>query len=142
MPALTQYLSVYLLGILELWVAIPTGIAFKMSVIATALVSAAGALTSGVIVLAVGAPLRNRLLRLKTNNTGNINNNIQKIWNEFGIVGLGLIAPFFTGVHLGTAIAVALGCSWKKTLFWMSIGTVVWSFILSYAALAGFSFFR
>jgi uncharacterized membrane protein len=142
MAVLAQYLTVYLLGILELWIAIPAGIAFKIPVMATALVSGAGALTSGVIVFAVGAPLRNWLLRIKTKKTGSLDSIIQKIWNEFGIAGLGLISPFFTGVHLGTAIAIALGCTWRKTLLWMSIGTVVWSFIIAIAAAAGFSLFR
>jgi uncharacterized membrane protein len=142
MAVLAQYLTVYLLGILELWIAVPAGMALKMPVIATALVSAAGALTSGVIVLAVGAPLRNWLLRMKTKKTGKLDNSVQKIWNEFGIVGLGLIAPFFTGVHLGTAIALALGSPWRKALLWMSIGTLAWSFIIAYAAAAGFSLFR
>jgi hypothetical protein len=142
MPHPAQYLTVYLLGILELWIAIPAGTAFKMPVIATALVSAAGALTSGMIVLSIGAPLRNRLLRMKTKKTGTLDSNVQKIWNEFGIVGLGLIAPFFTGVHLGTAIALALGCTWRITLLWMTIGALAWSFIIAYAAAAGFSLFR
>jgi hypothetical protein len=142
MPVLAQYLSVYLLGILELWIAIPAGIALKMPVFAAALVSAAGALTGGVIVLAVGAPLRTWLLRMKTKKTGTLDGSIQKIWKEFGIAGLGLVAPVFTGVHLGTAIAIALGCTWRKTLLWMSIGTIIWSFIIGYAASAGFSFFR
>jgi uncharacterized membrane protein len=142
MPVLAQYLTVYLLGILELWIAIPAGIAFKMPVIATALVSAAGAITSGIIVHSIGAPLRNRLVRITTRKTGRLDSNVQKIWNEFGIVGLGLIAPFFTGVHLGTAIALALGCPWRKTLLWMTIGTLAWSFIIAFAAAAGFSLFR
>jgi uncharacterized membrane protein len=142
MPVLAQYLTVYLLGILELWIAIPAGIAFKLPVIAVALVSGAGALTSGIIVFAVGAPLRNWLMRMKTKKTGALDSNIQKIWNEFGIAGLGIIAPFLTGVHLGTAIAIALGCTWRKTLLWMTIGTLLWSFIIAIAAAAGFSLFR
>jgi|WetSurMetagenome_2_1015567.scaffolds.fasta_scaffold00368_7 hypothetical protein len=142
MPVLPHYLSVYLLGILELWIAIPAGIAFKIHPLATALVAAAGALTGGIIVLAVGAPLRNWLITIRTRKTGGLDGNIQKIWNEFGIAGLGLIAPFLTGVHLGTAIAIALGCSRRKTLLWMAIGAIVWSLIISYAAAAGFSFFR
>jgi hypothetical protein len=142
MPVLVQFLSVYLLGILELWIAIPAGIALKIPVIAVALVSGAGALTSGVIVFAVGAPRRNWLLRMKTKKTGSLDSNIQKIWNEFGIAGLGLIAPFLTGVHLGTAIALALGCTWRITLLWMTIGALAWSFIIAYAAAAGFSLFR
>lgn len=142
MPDIAQYLTVYLLGILELWIAIPAGISLKMPVVAAALVSGAGALTSGVIVFAVGAPLRNWLLRIGAKKTSGRDSLIQKIWNEFGIAGLGLIAPFFTGVHLGTAIALALGCTWRKTLLWMSIGTVLWSFIIAIAAAAGFSLFQ
>lgn len=142
MPVLAQYLTVYLLGILELWIAIPAGIALKMPVVAAALVSDAGALTGGVIVFAVGAPLRNWLLRRKTKKSGSLDSTIQKIWNEFGIAGLGLVAPFFTGVHLGTAIALAFGCSWRKTLLWMTIGTMLWSVIIAVAAAAGFSFFK
>jgi uncharacterized membrane protein len=141
-PVLAQYLSVYLLGIFELWVAIPAGIAFNFPVIATVLVSAAGAITSGLIVCAAGVPIRTWLMRMKTKKTGTLDGNILKIWKEFGIVGLGLIAPFFTGVHIGTAIAIALGCTPRKTMAWMTIGTVVWSFIIAYAAAAGFSFFR
>jgi hypothetical protein len=142
MPAAAHYFTVYLFGILELWIAIPAGIALKLPVVAAAFVSASGALTSCVIVIAVGAPLRNWLLQRKTKKNGSLDGTIQKIWIEFGVAGLGIIAPVFTGVHLGTAIALALGCSWKKTLLWMTIGTVAWSVIIAVAATAGFSLFR
>ena len=41
-----------------------------------------------------------------------------------------------------TCLDKMLGCTWRKTLLWMSIGTVVWSFIIAIAAAAGFSLFR
>ena len=139
---LIQYLSVYLLGIVELWGAIPAGLAFKLHPVSVAILSAAGSITSAVIVLLVGEPLRKRLLSLKKSTAQKPAGKLQHVWDKYGVPGLSLIAPLLTGAHIGAAIALSLGGKKLQIILWMSVSCLIWATILTAAGTFGFSFFQ
>ncbi len=134
---LVSCFTVFGLGILELWVAIPVGFGLGLTPFLAGLFAALGAVLSVVIVLAVGAPLRNWLLRLRKPEAEGKPTKIQLIWNKYGIVGLGLLAPVVIGAHFGAAFAVAVGAPAQKTLFWFTVGIIVWAVIATWLAHAG-----
>jgi uncharacterized membrane protein len=132
-------LSIYLIGLLELWIAIPLGFALKINPFITAFFASIGAISSCIIIILIGVPIRNKFYKTKIFKKKFENKYFQKVWNEFGIFGLGLIAPIFTGVHIGTAIALFWGCSARNTIFYMSIGTIIWTIILTVLTSLGIS---
>jgi hypothetical protein len=68
--------------------------------------------------------------------------NFYKIWNKYGIIGLGLISPLLFGAPLGAALGIALGAEKKALFIWMSIGIIIWSIILTYAGYIGLMTFQ
>jgi uncharacterized membrane protein len=137
-----KYAMVFGLGILELWAAIPVGLAFKLTPFAAGGLAALGSIFSVVIVLAVGKPLRNWLLRLRKNKVENTESKIQLTWNKYGVAGLGLLSPLLVGAHIGAAFAVAAGASPQKIMLWFSIGVVFWSVVGTCVFSAGLSLYQ
>lgn len=134
-----EYLSVFGLGILELWLAVPAGLGLKLSPFVSGLLAAMGAIFSVVLVIAIGAPLRNWLLSLRKQQVESRESKTQKIWDKYGIAGFGLIAPIILGAHIGAAFAIAAGSHPKKVLLWFSAGVLMWTLIATLVTTAGFS---
>ncbi len=138
---LSKYLSVFLIGILELWGAVPAGLALKLNPFYVALFSAAGAATSAFLVLIVGEPLRKWILKFKKTNFEKENGKLKSVWDKYGIPGLCLIAPFLLGAHLGAAIGITLGGKKSVIAVWMTISCIVWAGIFTFLGTMGVSFF-
>jgi len=67
------------------------------------------------------------------------------IWDRYGVVGLGLLAPLLVGAPLGTALGLLPGAPVRRLLLWVSVGIVLWSALLTAAGalgLAGFETLR
>jgi len=128
---------VFILGAGELWVAIPAGIAIKLHPWMVALTSASGAALGSLTVIFLGARLRAWLLKEKEPQD-NPNGFIFKIWQRYGIIGLGLLAPLVTGAPLGAALGISMGAEPRKLLGWMVIGILLWTVILTLSAWLGF----
>ena len=130
MSIIIKLLTVIGLGIVELWAAIPAGIAFGFPPVLTGIASAVGALIAAALVILLGDKIRKRLLK-KMNKGEKSKGRIYKIWDKYGVIGLGLISPLITGSLLGAAIGISLGAVPKKLMIWMSIGIVAWAAILT-----------
>lgn len=138
MELVYKLLSVFGLAIIELWVAIPTGIALKLDPVLTGLTAAAGAMTGAVLTLLVGGRVRSWLARRHHKTGGSTKRGrLYRIWERYGVVGLGLLAPLLVGVPIGTAIGVALGAPARRLLLWIIAGVALWSAILALASALG-----
>lgn len=142
MALLLKYLTVYLIGIIELWVAVPTGLAFKLDPLLIVVCSATGASTGAFLVVLIGEPLRQWLLRFKRADVDKPEGRIKKIWDRYGIPGLCLIAPFLTGAHFGAAIGLTLGGDKKIIMVWMIVSCFLWATIFTVTGAMGVSLFK
>jgi hypothetical protein len=138
----SKCISVYFIGIIELWAAIPTGLAFKLNPILIALFSAAGTITSAYLVLIIGEPLRKWLLSLRKTSIEKNDNSFRQIWEKYGIAGLCLISPLLLGAHPGVAIGITLGGNKKAIAVWMTISCLIWSSFFTILGTMGFSIFH
>lgn len=138
MEFIVQALVVFILGVLELWLAIPVGLVMGLNPVAIAIMSILGAICGALIVARVGERFRNWLSQkygwdiLKKRQGV-----IHKIWLKYGVIGLGLLSPFVTGAPLGTALGIALGTPKKRLLLWIGIGIVLWGIGLTIAGAMG-----
>ena len=131
-------LLVYLAGIVELWMAVPLGLLLGLSPPITGIISALGSITSALIVGFAGANLRRRFLKWRYGSEEGLKKGrLYKIWNEYGVIGLGILSPLFFGAALGTALGIILGARKNKLLIWMTIGIVLWSAGLTVAVYLG-----
>ncbi|MBF8267013.1 MAG: small multi-drug export protein [Dehalococcoidia bacterium] len=126
------------IGAVELWAAIPAGFALGLHPAATGITAAIGAMVGVLIVMILGNPIRTWLVRKHSaTHKDTEHGRIYRIWNRYGVVGLGLLAPLLTGAALGTALGVTLGTRTGRLLFWMAIGIVLWSGGLTLAIALG-----
>jgi len=138
MDVLPKVVSVFGLGAVELWAAVPAGFALGLHPMATGIVSAVGAFTSGLAVALLGDRARAWLVaRHGVPPDGGGHGTIRRIWDRYGVVGLGLLAPLLVGAPLGTALGLLLGAPVRRLLLWVSVGIVLWSALLTAAGALG-----
>ncbi|HOT07300.1 MAG: hypothetical protein A4E45_02107 [Methanosaeta sp. PtaB.Bin039] len=136
MAAAWEILSVACLALVELWGAIPLGLAMGLNPALVCVISAAGATFGAGGVILAGERLRSWLL-CRTGRSPGKDGWARRIWERFGVAGLGLSAPLISGVPLGAAIGVALGAHPRSLMLWISAGTIIWSVILTILFSAG-----
>lgn len=128
MQLVTKLLTVLGLGAVELWAAIPAGLALRLHPVAIGSVAAIGAILGSLVIVLLGGRVRTWLVRRhgRTGEKGRPGR-IEKIWNRYGVIGLGLLAPVLTGAPLGVALGLTLGVPAGRLMFWISLGIVIWS---------------
>lgn len=104
-----------------------------------AVMAAAGAILGALAVILLGHRLRDWLMKHHGGGKkpGGKRGFIYRIWDRFGIAGLGLLAPVLTGAPLAAALGVSMGVPARRLLLWISIGTLVWSPLLTAAGILG-----
>lgn len=138
LTVLAQVVSIFGLAWLSFWPAILAGLALGLPplvVIATTTLSYA---SGAVLVALVGGRLRAWVSRrlgekalLKPDSL------IGRIWAQYGAAGLGLAAPMTVGAQAGAVIGLALQVPPRRLAFWLSLGGLVWSALLTVLASAG-----
>lgn len=115
---------------LELWAAVPLGFALKINPWMNSLFTFTGAITGVAVVIFGGKAVRNFIVRVRGESKRKKGkktkpNKLAVIWNKYGVIGLGLLAPWITGAPLGAALGLALKAEPKKLFLWISIGTAL-----------------
>lgn len=133
-----KLLTVLGLGAIELWAAIPAGLALRLHPMAVGITAAIGAMVGALVVVLLGERVRTWLVRRRGGKEGKERHRlIYRIWHRYGVIGLGLLAPLLTGATLGAALGLTLGVPAGRLLFWISLGIVLWSIGLTLAAALG-----
>lgn len=123
-------------SIIELWAAIPVGFVLRLHPTIIAIASAVGSIIAAAIVIFLGKSLRNWLAKRMKKKNGR-QGRMTRIWEKYGVIGLGLASPLLTGAPLGAAIGISAGAHPVKLFIWMTIGIIVWSIILTAAVALG-----
>ncbi len=107
---LAKLVAVFALGAVELWAAIPAGLALNASPVVVGVVAAAGAMLGVLVVVVLGERVRDWVVRRHGDGSETGPHGlIRRIWDRHGVVGLGLLAPLLTGAPMGAALGLALG---------------------------------
>jgi hypothetical protein len=140
-----KFVSVFALATVELWAAVPLGLAMKLSPTLTGIATASGAILGVVIVIALGGRVREWMLKKKKaeQTAGAVPDErlIIRIWDKYGVVGLGLLGPFLVGAPLSAAIGVMFGASYSRLLFWMILGILLWTAAFTVVGVVGIETF-
>jgi len=130
--------TVVILGAVQFWVAVPTGVALGLHPAVAFAATVLGGILSILVVVLPGEKLiswyRKRQSAKKKSKSWE---RIARIMDKYGIMGLGLLVPPFPGAPAGTLIGLALGASRGKVILWMSAGIVVWAAGLAVITVAG-----
>lgn len=136
-----QLLTVFGLGAVELWAAFPAGLAFGLSPMVVGVVTGAGALAGVVVIVYPGDRLRAWLVRRYSRpGKSESMSRATRLWERYGVIGVGLVAPLLVGVPLAGALGIALGAPRRRLVLLLALVVLVWCVALtiaSYLGLAG-----
>ena len=120
-----KILTVVALATFELYAAIPAGFAFGLSPWVIFFASATGGLAGAFITTFLGDKIRAFFYRNKKEKKKENNHPmLQRIWEKYGIVGLGFLGSFSVGAPVSIAIGAGLNANLKKLLAWCCVGVV------------------
>lgn len=115
------------LGFLYFVAAIPAGVAAGTPILFAALAAWIGYSFGGTVILLTGAPLRDWITRkLKVNPHPDPAKLFWRIWERFGLWGLGLIAPVTIGPQATALICLSLGEAPLRIQMAISLGVLPW----------------
>jgi hypothetical protein len=139
----TNIALVFISGVVELWLAVPTGIALKLNPILIVAVSASSSILAVLIVAFLGDSIRSRFIAWRYGEDKKFETSrIHNVWNKYGVVGLGLLSPLLFGAPLGTAVGITFGARKDNLILWMSLGIIIWSVGLTAAGIMGLMSFE
>lgn len=131
-------LTAFGLGFLYFLSAIPAGVAAHAPVWIASLAAWAGYSAGSLVILLAGTPLRGWLLRkLGIDPKPDPAKFFWRVWERYGIWGLGLIAPVTIGPQAMAVICLALGEPPGRIQAAVSLGVAPWSVILGLLTAAG-----
>jgi len=127
-----KLLTIFALGVAELWAAAPAGAVMGLDPLLVCLVAAAGAVSGGTVVILLGERVKAWLERKKKREKLEERRGfLYRVWLRYGVVGWGLLAPLLVGSPLGAALGLALGAPPRRLLPWLAVGAILWSVVFS-----------
>ena len=138
MKLLWKLLSIFVLGVAELWAAAPAGAVMGLDPALVWLVAALGAVSGGTVVILLGERVKSWLERKqKREKLEKKHGLLHRVWLRYGVAGWGLLAPLVIGSPLGAAFGLALGAPPRRLLVWLTMGSVLWSVVFSVVSALG-----
>jgi hypothetical protein len=138
----TSIISVFIVSIIELWLAIPWGLYINLNPLVIFIASSAGSILSAFLVIMLGERIRKWIIKWRYGNRKPEHGKIYNIWKKYGVIGLGLLSPLLFGAPLGAALGIGLGANKNHLLLWMTVGIVIWSAVLTVAGFYGIIVFN
>lgn len=130
------------------WSAIPAGIALNISPLLVGLTVTLSYASGVLLVVIVGAPLRERIRRRMENSASNTDEDkppspnrmvlmVQNAWTRYGLIGLALLAPMTVGAQVGAVIGISFGEKPIRLVIAMTLGAGVWAVLITFAVMTG-----
>lgn len=119
-------LTVAGLATFEIYAAIPAGFAFGLSPWLIFFASIAGGLAGAIVAAFFGDKIRaffhkKRMPKEETKK----HPVITKLWNKYGIAGLGILGTITVGAPISIAVGTGLNVNLKKLLLWCCLGVII-----------------
>jgi membrane protein YqaA with SNARE-associated domain len=123
-----KVLTVAGLATFEIYAAIPAGFAFGLSPIVIFLASFIGGIIGVFVAAYLGDKIKALVKNLRKNNAEKIKSDpgfVLKIWEKYGVIGLGLLGTMTVGAPISIGIGVGFNVPTNKMVFWCSLGVLI-----------------
>lgn len=121
-----KILTVAGLATFEIYAAIPAGFAFGLSSGLIFLASLAGGLAGAVVAAFFGDKIKAIFHKNKSvKDESKKYTVITKLWNKYGIAGLGILGTITVGAPISIAVGTGLNVNIKKLLVWCCLGVLI-----------------
>ena len=119
-----KFLTVAALASFEIYAAIPAGFVFGMSPWLVFLASVTGGLAGVFVAAFLGDRIRRLFDRNKPKETKPKTGLVYRIWNKYGIIGLGFLGTITVGAPVSLAVGIGFKAPLRKLITWCCIGIV------------------
>lgn len=139
-----KILTVAGLATFEIYAAIPAGFAFGLSPWTIFLASLIGGLAGVFIAAFLGDKIRAFFNKKKTPKAEEQKQKhpvIYRIWNKYGIIGLGFLGTVSVGAPVTIAVGVSLHANIKKLVTWCCIGVITRCIVFTLVGYYGMQLF-
>ena len=121
-----KILTVAGLATFEIYAAIPAGFAMGLSAWVIFFASVIGGLVGVFVAAFLGDKIRDFVAKYKKPSTKEVKTDTlaYRIWNKFGIIGLGFFGTFTVGAPVSIAVGVGLNAPILKLVIWCCIGVI------------------
>ena len=121
-----KVLTVAALASFEIYAAIPAGFAFKLTPLVIFFATVAGGFAGVFVTAFLGDKVRQLLTRRKKPAPEKKKETmVHRIWNKYGIIGLGIIGTLTVGAPASIAVGLGFNASLKRLLTWCCIGVLI-----------------
>ena len=110
------------LATFEIYAAIPAGLAFGLSPWIIFFASLIGGLVGVFVAAFLGDKIRAFFRKGKPVKEKPKDSLIYRIWNKYGIIGLGFFGTFTVGAPISLAVGVGMNADLKKLILWCCVG--------------------
>lgn len=118
-----KVLTVAALASFEIYAAIPAGFAFKLSPLTILLATISGGLAGVFLTAFLGDRIRKFFTRNRPQKEGKPKSGwAYRIWDRYGLIGLGLFGTLTVGAPASIAVGVGLNAPLRRLLTWCCIG--------------------
>ena len=127
-PMFYKILTVTGLATFEIYAAIPAGFAFGLPPIVIFLASLVGGILGVFVAAYLGDKIKfwvNQFRKNKVEKTKKEPGFVLKIWEKYGVIGLGLLGTMSVGAPISIGIGVGFNVPTNKMVFWCSLGVLI-----------------
>lgn len=132
-----QLLATVGIGLVSFYAAVPAGIVMGLPAPLVWAATLAGALLGVAAIVFAGDRFRSWLVRRFGRGGVREGGRLRRVWDRYGVIGWGLLAPLLVGSGLAAAIGVALGAERHRLVLWLGVGTAVWTTVLALVVALG-----
>lgn len=123
---LYKILTVAGLATFEIYAAIPAGFAFKLSPLVIFLASAIGGLVGVFVAAYLGDIIKNWINKFRKPKPAKSEPGfVLKIWEKYGVIGLGLLGTMSVGAPISIGVGVGFNVPTNKMVFWCCLGVLI-----------------
>ncbi len=127
--------------LLEIWIAIPMGLAMGLDPVLTAIAAILGNFIPLLIIVGFFEKIRNWYeSRYPEGRDSRRLERFRRIWERYGLPVAALTAPASIGTHLAIVIVLTLGTDAKRTLVWMAFSIIAWAAVVTPLAYYGITY--
>ena len=123
-----KILTVIGLATFEIYAAIPAGFAFKLHPFEIFSYSVLGCLIGVFVAAYLGDIIRKWVSKVRKNKVNKETKEpgfVLKIWQKYGVIGLGLLGTMSVGAPISIGIGVGFNVPTNKMVFWCSLGVIL-----------------
>lgn len=136
-----KFLTVAALASFEIYAAIPAGFVFGMSPWLIFLASVTGGLAGVFIAAFLGDRIRRFFNKKTQKETKPKTGLVYRIWNKYGIIGLGFLGTITVGAPLSLAVGIGFKAPLQKLITWCCIGIITRCTLFTLIGYYGFKLF-